>query len=225
MKRATSRKDSAISNRRIYRGREGRGLAKIRSFASGQLNPMCVYGYARVSTSSQELDIQLAQLDAAGCERVFCEKESGTKDNRRVLSQLLRRLRPGDVVIVSALDRLTRGGPFKMLSILAEITSRGAVYKSLAEPWADTTHELGEVLAALVGYIARKTREDILRRTSAGRERARARGVKFGRKPKLSLKQQSQAILRRQSGERLGSIAQSFSVSPATISRLRETTR
>ncbi|MBR0948566.1 recombinase family protein, partial [Bradyrhizobium liaoningense] len=89
---------------------------------------MCVYGYARVSTSSQELDIQLAQLDAAGCERVFCEKESGTKDNRRVLSQLLRRLRPGDVVIVSAHDRLTRGGPFKMLSILAEITSRGAAY-------------------------------------------------------------------------------------------------
>ncbi|WP_244430262.1 recombinase family protein, partial [Bradyrhizobium liaoningense] len=130
MKRATSRKDSTNSRRQIYRSREGRGLAKIRSFASGQQNPMCVYGYARVSTSSQELDIQLAQLDAAGCERVFCEKESGTKDNRRVLSQLLRRLRPGDVVIVSALDRLTRGGPFKMLSILAEITSRGAAYKS-----------------------------------------------------------------------------------------------
>ena len=83
-------------------------------------------------------------------------------------------------MIVSALDRLTRGGPFKMLSVLAEITSRGAAYKSLAEPWADTTHELGEVLAALVGYIARKTREDILRRTAAGRERARLRGVKFG---------------------------------------------
>ncbi|WP_247834214.1 hypothetical protein [Bradyrhizobium sp. 200] len=45
----------------------------------------------------------------------------------------------GDIVIVSALDRLTRGGPFKMLSVLAEITSRGAAYKSLAEPWADTT--------------------------------------------------------------------------------------
>ena len=67
-----------------------------------------------------------------------------------------------------------------MPSVLAEITSRGAAYKFLAEPWADTTHELGEVLAALVGYIARKTREDILGRTAAGRERARLRGVKFG---------------------------------------------
>ncbi|BAP81914.1 DNA invertase Pin-like site-specific DNA recombinase [Bradyrhizobium diazoefficiens] len=184
---------------------------------------MCVYGYARVSTSSQELDIQLAQLDAAGCERVFCEKESGTKDNRRVLSQLLRRLRPGEVVIVSALDRLTRGGPFKMLSILAEITSRGAAYKSLAEPWADTTHELGEVLAALVGYIARKTREDIIRRTSAGRERARQNGVRFGRKPKLTMAQREAALARRRAGENQKAIAQAFNVSCSTISRLKST--
>jgi DNA invertase Pin-like site-specific DNA recombinase len=125
-------------------------------------------------------------------------------------------------VIVSALDRLTRGGPFKMLSILAEITSRGAAYKSLAEPWADTTHELGEVLAALVGYIARKTREDILRRTAAGRERARQQGVKFGRKPKLSPAQQQQALSRRRSGENLAAIALSFNVSAATISRLKQ---
>jgi len=180
-----------------------------------------VFGYARVSTVGQELDIQLAQLNAAGCERIFCEKESGAKDDRRVLAQLLRRLRPGDVVMVCALDRLTRGGPFKMLSILAEITSRGAAYKSLAEPWADTTHELGEVLAALVGYIARKTRQDILQRTAAGRERARARGVKFGRKPKLSPEQREQALRRRQAGEHLDAIARSFNVSPTTISRLK----
>ncbi|MDD1532707.1 DNA invertase [Bradyrhizobium sp. WBOS4] len=182
---------------------------------------MRVYGYARVSTNAQELDIQLAQLNAAGCQRVFCEKESGTKDNRRVLSQLLRRLRPGDTVIICALDRLTRGGPFKMLSVLTEITSRGAAYKSLAEPWADTTHELGEVLAALVGYIARKTREDILRRTKAGRERALARGVRFGRKPKLDQSQRQQALLRKAAGEQLASIANAFNVSASTISRLK----
>jgi Resolvase, N terminal domain len=122
---------------------------------------MTIYGYARVSTAGQELDIQLAQLRASGCIRIFCEKESGTKDERRELRRMLRVLKPGDVVIVAALDRLTRGGPFKMLSILNEITSRRSAYKSLAEPWADTTHELGEVLVALLGYIARKGREDI----------------------------------------------------------------
>lgn len=221
MKSSTRRKDSSNLPVRGSGGLEGRGLAKLRSFASEHLNPMRVYGYARVSTNAQELDIQLAQLDAAGCQRVFCEKESGTKDNRRVLSLLLRRLRPGDVVIVSALDRLTRGGPFKMLSVLSEITSRGAAYKSLAEPWADTTHELGEVLAALVGYIARKTREDIIRRTSAGRERAKQNGVKFGRRPKLSMVQRQAALARRLAGEKQEAIAKAFNVSCSTISRLK----
>jgi DNA invertase Pin-like site-specific DNA recombinase len=182
---------------------------------------MPIFGYARVSTTSQDLDIQIAQLRSAGCEELFCEKESGANDNRRVLARLMRRLRRGDVVIIPALDRLTRGGPFKMLSILSDITSRGATYKSLAEPWADTTHELGEVLAALVGYIARKTREDIIRRTSAGRERARQRGVKFGRRPKLSAVQRECALARRSAGEPQQLIAKAYNVSCSTISRLR----
>jgi DNA invertase Pin-like site-specific DNA recombinase len=182
---------------------------------------MTVYGYARVSTEGQELDIQLTQLKAAGCVRIFWEKESGTKDDRRQLRRLLRLLRPGDVLVVTALDRLTRGGPFKTLSMLADITSRNAAYKSLAEPWCDTTDELGEVLAALVGYVARKTREDILRRTAAGRHRAMAAGVRFGRKPKLSPLQQVEAIARREAGEARSAIARSYNVSNSTISRLR----
>ena len=179
-----------------------------------------IYGYARVSTSGQTLDVQLTQLREARCEQVFCEKESGAKQGRLVLTDLLRRLRPGDVVIVAALDRLTRGGPFQMLRVLEDITSRGASYKSLAEPWADTTHELGEVLAALVGYIARKTREDIVRRTSAGRQRAMQRGVKFGRKPKLNEQQRQHALARRMSGEPQHMVAKAYNVSCSTISRL-----
>jgi DNA invertase Pin-like site-specific DNA recombinase len=181
---------------------------------------MTVLGYARVSTSGQELDIQMAQLKAAGCEKILFEKESGANDNRRELSRLLRCLRKDDVVIIPALDRLTRGGPFKMLSVLSEITSRGATYRSLAEPWADTTHELGEVLAALVGYIARKTREDIIRRTSAGRERARRNGVKFGRKPKLTVVERKAALDLCQAGETRKAVATAFHVSASTISRI-----
>jgi DNA invertase Pin-like site-specific DNA recombinase len=181
---------------------------------------MTIYGYARVSTYGQELDLQLAQLRLAGCERVFCEKQSGAEDERRELKRMLRTLKADDVMIVSALDRLTRGGPYKTLSILNQITSRGAAYKSLAEPWADTTHELGEVLAALVGYIARKTREDIVRRTTAGRERARANGVKFGRKPKLSPSERAIARQRVAAGESQRMVARSYQVSASTISRL-----
>lgn len=186
---------------------------------------MTIWGYARVSTCGQDLDIQLAQLRAVGCTHVFREKESGARDDRRQLRRMLRSLRSGDAVIVAALDRLTRGGPFKTLSILNEITSRGAAYRSLAEPWADTTHELGEVLAAIVGYIARKTREDIIRRTAAGRERAMANGVKFGRKPKLSPTERQQALARLSAGEGQRAVAHSFRVSCSTISRLFDASR
>jgi DNA invertase Pin-like site-specific DNA recombinase len=182
---------------------------------------MAILGYARVSTNGQVLDIQGLQLRAEGCTKIYAEKQSGISDKRRLLRQLLREVRPGDVVIFAALDRLTREGPYKTLQILEWITSRGATYKSLAEPWADTTTELGEVLAALVGYIGRKTRQDIIRRTTAGRQRARAAGVKFGRKPKLSPQQQAQALRRRAAGERPETIAQSYHVSTSTISRLK----
>lgn len=181
---------------------------------------MTIYGYARVSGPGQELDIQLAEMRTAGCARVFCEKQSGMREERRELRRMLKALRSGDVVIVSALDRLTRDGPFKTLSILNEITSRRAAYKSLAEPWADTTTELGEILAALVGYVSRKTRDDIVRRTAAGRERARANGVKFGRRPKLSQMERQQALARRAAGESQSSVAQTYNVSCSTISRL-----
>lgn len=179
-----------------------------------------IYGYARVSTTGQTLDVQVTQLREACCQRILCEKESGAKRDRHVLARLVQRLRPGDVVIVAALDRLTRGGPFQMLRVLEDITSRGASYKSLAEPWADTTHDLSEVLAALVGYIARKTREDIIRCTTAGRERAMLRGVKFGRKPKLNEQQQQHALARRRGGELQHLVAKAYNVSCSTISRL-----
>lgn len=183
---------------------------------------MTVYGYARVSSPGQELDIQLAELHEAGCVRCYCDKESGVTDDRRELKALLRRLRAGDVVVVPALDRLTRGGPFKTLSLLHDVTMRQASYKSLAEPWLDTTQDFGEVLAAIVGYLARKTREDILRRTAAGRERARAKGVKFGRHPKLNTAEKQEALARRAAGECQKTIAQSYRVSCSTISRLAQ---
>lgn len=185
---------------------------------------MAILGYARVSTHGQVLDIQELQLRAEGCSKIYAEKESGINAKRPVLNRLLREVRPGDVIIFAALDRLTREGPYKTLAILELITSRGATYRSLAEPWADTTTELGEVLAALVGYIARKTRQDIIRRTSAGRQRARDAGVRFGRKPKLSPQEQAQALSRRLAGEPPAAIAQSFKVHPSTILRIKPKT-
>lgn len=182
---------------------------------------MTMYGYARVSSGSQELEIQKAELCEAGCTKIYAEKLSGLRDDRHQLRLLLRVLRPGDIVIVSASDRLTRGGSYSTLATLHEISVRGAKYRSLAEPWIDTTTEFGELLAAIIGFVGRKSRDDIVRRTKAGREYARANGVRFGRKPKLSPEQKREAIERRRAGEKAHDIARSMDVSSSTISRIR----
>lgn len=181
---------------------------------------MNTYGYARVSTSGQELDIQRRQLTDVGCTRIFSEKDSGLNDDRRQLSRMLKILKPGDAVVVPAFDRLTRSGPFVTLCILREITLHGAVCRSLAEPYVDATTPIGEVFAALVGFQGRKSWDDLIFRTRAGRERARARGVKFGRKPKLSAEQRRDALRRREAGDSLKLLAKSYEVSCSTISRL-----
>ena len=182
---------------------------------------MTVYGYARVSTEGQSLTSEIDQLRGAGCEHIVAETESGANVNRPKLKKLLRHIKPGDRVIVTALDRLTRGGPLHMLETIDRIASKGATYQSLTEPWVSTSEELEEVLAALVAYIARKTRQDIMRRTAEGRRRAVAAGVKLGRKPKLTEDQRKEAVTRRARGEPLQLIAHSYNVAASTISRLQ----
>src|SRR5437764_13487084 len=87
--------------------------------------PMNLYGYARVSTNGQALDAQVAQLEAAGCARIFREKVSGAKTDRAELRKLLRTLRNGDLVLVTRLDRLARSTR-DLLNILALGSDRTA---------------------------------------------------------------------------------------------------
>ncbi|WP_143491014.1 recombinase family protein, partial [Pseudomonas sp. Bc-h] len=137
-------------------------------------------GYARVSTDDQNLDIQLASLQEAGCERVFKEKLSGASMARPEIQRLLDNLRNGDVVIVWRLDRLARSTR-DLLEIADRIKATGAKFKSLSEPWADTTSPAGKMVMTVFAGIAEFERELIRGRTSAGRISAKKRGVKFGR--------------------------------------------
>src|SRR5277367_4934774 len=99
---------------------------------------MTIYGYARVSTDGQTLAAQQKVLKAAGAERVFAEKESGTKTDRAALARSLAVLGPGDVLLVTNLDRLARSTK-DLLNSLTRITDQGASFRSLGDPWADTT--------------------------------------------------------------------------------------
>jgi len=122
-------------------------------------------------------------------------------------------------VLVTKLDRLARSTR-DLLNTLAVIGEAGAGFRSLGDPWADTTTPHGRLMVTVLGGLAEFERHLILSRTNEGRVRAQARGVKFGRKPALTKHQREEALARVARGETLMEIARSYNVSHMTISRL-----
>ena len=178
-------------------------------------------GYARVSTDGQTLDAQQSGLLAAGAERVFAEKVSGAVTDRKALARAIAALGPGDVLLVTRLDRLARSTR-DLLNVLDAVGKAGAGFRSLADTWADTTTPHGRLMLTVLGGLAEFERELIKARTAEGRQRAKDRGVRFGRKLKLTRHQIAEALARREAGEALAEIGRSYNVSHSTISRLRE---
>ena len=139
-------------------------------------------GYARVSTYGQTLDAQLEQLRAEGCNKVYREKASGARADRRELMRLLKELVPGDVVILTRIDRLARS-TFDLFAIVKRIVDAGAQFRSLAEPWADTATSTGRLMIAVLGGLADVERDLIRTRTAEGRARAKGRRTAYGSPP------------------------------------------
>jgi DNA invertase Pin-like site-specific DNA recombinase len=182
-------------------------------------NSGTIYGYARVSTDAQDLTHQLAQLKAAGCAKIYREKISGATAERPQLKKLTAALLPGDVVVIAAVDRLSRDTT-DLLIIARDVQQAGAGLRSLAEPVLDTTGDFAELVLAMLGVAAKLERRRIIERTARGRADAKAAGVRFGRKPSLTPHQQREALKRVEGGETQRSVARSYNVSQATISRL-----
>jgi DNA invertase Pin-like site-specific DNA recombinase len=180
---------------------------------------MTIIGYARVSTDGQSLQSQTEALHLAGASKVYSEKQSGVRTDRPQLAKAIAALAKGDTLVVCKLDRLARSTR-DLLNTLATIGERGATFKSLADQWADTTTPHGRLMLTVLGGLAEFERHLILARTSEGRARAQANGVRFGRKPSLTAYQRAEALRRREAGKTLTSIAQLFGVSHMTIARL-----
>lgn len=178
-----------------------------------------IIGYARVSTYGQTLDAQLDQLKAAGCSKTYREQASGAKAERRELQRMLKVLSAGDVVTVTRIDRLARS-TFDLFSIVKRILDAGGQFRSLAEPWADSSTSTGRLMLAVLGGLADVERDLIRTRTAEGRSRAKGRGQHMGRPPSLTAQQAAEARGRRQEGATLQELADSYNVSKATISRL-----
>jgi DNA invertase Pin-like site-specific DNA recombinase len=180
-----------------------------------------IVGYARVSTREQTLAGQVAELTAAGCAKVFKEKASGARGDRVELMKVLRRLEPGDVLMVTRLDRLARSTR-DLLNVLDTVKQAGAGFRSLKDIWADTTSPHGQLMLTILGGLAEFERTLIVDRTGEGRERAMKAGVRFGRPSKLTPHQRREAIKRLNAGEAVTEIARSYGIDRATVYRLQQ---
>ncbi|MEL6216990.1 MAG: recombinase family protein [Pseudomonadota bacterium] len=177
-----------------------------------------IIGYARVSTDDQNLDAQTDALRAAGADRIFADKISGTARTRPELDRLLEQLRDGDVVVVAKYDRLARS-LHNLLEIVRVVQGAGAGFRSLAED-IDTTTSAGRLVFHVFASIAQFERERISERTREGLEAARRRGRIGGRPPALSADQKVEVRrMRDDEGRRPSEIAQLFEVSVATVRR------
>ena len=138
-------------------------------------------GYARVSKRDQNPDLQLDALRAAGCDRIFEEKASGaSRDGRTELDRALEQLREGDVLVVWKLDRLGRSLS-DLVAIANDLADRGVGFRCLDRGLIDTTTAAGTVIFQIFGAFAQYEREQMLERTIAGLQAARARGRAGGR--------------------------------------------
>src|SRR5438876_758212 len=124
-----------------------------------------IVGYARVSTDGQSLEAQHAALKGAGATQIYSEKISGAVTDRKALARAIATLGAGDTLIVAKLDRLARSTR-DLLNTLAEIAQRGATFKSLGDPWCDTTTPHGRLMLTVLGGLAEFERHLILARTT-----------------------------------------------------------
>ena len=177
---------------------------------------MAIYGYARVSTSDQDVSIQEAALRAAGCDVIVAEVGSGTsRQGRTELQRLLDFVRAGDVIIVTRIDRLARSIA-DLASIVAFLEGRGARLRATEQP-IDTSTAAGRAFLQMLGVFAEFETAIRRERQMEGIAKAKAAGVYRGRKPSIDA-----ARVRALAAEGLGGteIARRLDVSRASVYRL-----
>jgi len=175
-------------------------------------------GYARVSTSTQNLDREIGALRAERCDEVYREKASGKAIKGRPQLEAIDALGTGDVLVVAEWDRATRS-MMDGVHIIERIHARGAMIKVLDKPHLDLTTPIGRGFIAFLSALAEDERQRIVKRANERRGAARKRGVHMGRKPKLTDLQRRVARERVAKGESARSIAQEWGVAHTTVAR------
>ncbi len=176
-------------------------------------------GYVGVSTGAQDLSNQVAQFEAAMGPIIFREKMIGAHAERPQLKRLMGRLVADDVIIILAVDRLSRDTT-DLLFIARDMQHAGSTLRSITERVVGITSNVAKLVLAMLGAAAKLERRRIMEHTVRDRSDAKVRGVKYGRTPTLTPHQMREARNRIEVGEMHRSVARSCNVSQTTISRL-----
>jgi DNA invertase Pin-like site-specific DNA recombinase len=177
------------------------------------------FGYARVSTRDQNLDLQVDQLRQAGCERIVQETASGAKSDRPALASLLEQIHAGDILVIWKLDRLGRSLR-DLVDLVSTLMEKRVGLKSLQDP-IDTTSSQGRLVFNIFASLAEFERDLIIQRTQAGLSAARARGRKGGRPKGLTGAAEKKAVaaesLYKEGNLSVNAIAENLGVCKATL--------
>lgn len=180
---------------------------------------MRLFGYARVSTSQQSLDIQIRALREAGVKanRIFTDKASGSSADRPGLDLRRMKVEEGDAILVKKLDRLGRDTA-DMIQLINEFDSQGVAVRFI-DDGISTDGEMGQMVVTILSAVAQAERRRILERTNEGRQEARLKGIKFGRKRTVD----RHAVLKlHQKGIGATNIAHQLSIARSTVYKVLE---
>lgn len=183
---------------------------------------MALIGYARVSTEDQDPAAQVAELETAGCTRVFVDQGVSSRlAARPQWAACLEFLREGDTLVVRRLDRLA-GSERMVIEVINELGDRGVNIKSLTEPEIDTTTPMGRALFGIVAVFAQLRIDTIRENTMRGLAHARAQGRVGGRPRSLSPEREKAAVEMREQGKSVTEIARVLEASRASVYRALE---
>lgn len=183
---------------------------------------MATVGYARVSSVGQSLDVQLSKLSEYGCNKVYQEKRSGTTADRPELKACLDYVREGDILVITKLDRLARS-TFHLTQLADQLSNKG-VELIVIDQNIDTSTPTGKLLFNVLASIAEFETQIRKERVREGIEKAKANGVKFGAKAKLTDEQIEKMKLDRAEGFLIKDLMKTYSLSKASVYRLLAST-
>ncbi|CCW32264.1 Transposon Tn3 resolvase [Xenorhabdus nematophila F1] len=180
---------------------------------------MRLFGYARVSTSQQSLDIQVRTLKDAGVKanRIYTDKASGSSVDREGLDLLRMKVEEGDVILVKKLDRLGRDTA-DMIQLIKAFDAQGVAVRFI-DDGISTDGEMGQMVVTILSAVAEAERRRILERTNEGRQEAKLKGVRFGRRRTID---RNAVLALRQEGNGATAIARELSIARSTVYKILE---